>query len=131
MRPGSRAEMRECSRDPQLHPAGRRWEHRADPLRVGGLDYAAVGPEHAWLRDTGRATYTWVSDADAVDAFGYLGRFEGILPALESAHAIAYATVLARALGPDKTILVNLSGRGDKDVQTVKELAETDRGTRS
>ena len=96
-----------------------------------GLDYAAVGPEHAWLRDTGRATYAWVSDADALDAFGQLGRLEGILPALESAHAIAYATTLARELGPDKTILVNLSGRGDKDVQTVKDLAETGRVTRS
>ena len=96
-----------------------------------GLDYAAVGPEHAWLRQTGRATYTWISDADALDAFGRLGRLEGILPALESAHAIAHATVLARELGPGRTILVNLSGRGDKDVQTVKELADADKIARA
>ena len=86
-----------------------------------GLDYAAVGPEHAWLRDLGRAEYTWVSDADALQAFGTLGRLEGILPALESAHALAYVRRLAPTLGSRKTILVNLSGRGDKDVQLVKE----------
>ena len=86
-----------------------------------GLDYAAVGPEHAWLRDLGRAEYTWVSDADALEAFGTLGRLEGILPALESAHALAYASRLATTLGSGKTILVNLSGRGDKDVQMIKD----------
>jgi tryptophan synthase beta chain len=86
-----------------------------------GLDYAAVGPEHAWLRDVGRAEYAYVSDADALDAFGRLARLEGILPALESAHAIAYAQGLARELGPSATILVNLSGRGDKDVHTVEK----------
>ena len=86
-----------------------------------GLDYAAVGPEHAWLRDLGRAEYTWVSDADALQAFGTLGRLEGILPALESAHALAYVCRLAPTLGSRKTILVNLSGRGDKDVQLVKD----------
>jgi len=85
-----------------------------------GLDYAAVGPEHAWLRDQGRAEYAWVTDAEALDAFQQLARLEGILPALESAHAIAYARTLARELGPDKLILVNLSGRGDKDVHTVE-----------
>jgi tryptophan synthase beta chain len=84
-----------------------------------GLDYAAVGPEHAWLRDQGRAEYTWVSDADAVKAFQDLARLEGILPALESAHAVAYACRLACDLGAGRTILVNLSGRGDKDVDTV------------
>jgi tryptophan synthase beta chain len=86
-----------------------------------GLDYAAVGPEHAWLRDLGRAEYTWVSDADALEAFGTLARLEGILPALESAHALAYASRLATTLGSGKTILVNLSGRGDKDVQMIKD----------
>src|SRR5205814_2898488 len=86
-----------------------------------GLDYAAVGPEHAWLRDVGRAEYAYVSDADALDAFGRLARLEGILPALESSHAIAYAQRLARELGPAATILVNLSGRGDKDVHTVEK----------
>ena len=86
-----------------------------------GLDYAAVGPEHAWLRDLGRAEYTWVSDADALQAFGTLGRLEGILPALETAHALAHVCRLATTLGSPKTVLVNLSGRGDKDVQMVKD----------
>ena len=91
-----------------------------------GLDYAAVGPEHAWLHDMGRAEYTWVSDDEALDAFRTLGRLEGILPALESAHAIAYARQLARELGPERLLLVNLSGRGDKDVEAIKEgTAET------
>ena len=85
-----------------------------------GLDYAAVGPEHAWLRDLGRAEYDAVSDTDALAAFRQLGRTEGILPALESAHAVAYAGRLAVALGGDQVILVNLSGRGDKDVEAVR-----------
>ena len=85
-----------------------------------GLDYAAVGPEHAWLRDLGRAEYTHVSDAEALAAFERLGRLEGILPALESAHAVAHACGMAAELGPERTILVNLSGRGDKDVETIR-----------
>jgi tryptophan synthase beta chain len=85
-----------------------------------GLDYAAVGPEHAWLREIGRAEYGYVTDDEALDAFQALARLEGILPALESAHAIAYARTLAKDLGPSATIVVNLSGRGDKDVQTVE-----------
>jgi tryptophan synthase beta chain len=90
-----------------------------------GLDYAAVGPEHAWLRALGRAEYAHVSDGEALDAFQSLARLEGILPALESSHAVAYAKALAAELGPSKTILVNLSGRGDKDVNTVqKQLTE-------
>ena len=90
-----------------------------------GLDYAAVGPEHAWLRAMGRSEYAHVNDEEALAAFQMLARLEGILPALESAHAIAYAMRLAKELGPQATILVNLSGRGDKDVQTVeKTLAE-------
>jgi len=87
-----------------------------------GLDYAAVGPEHAWLRALGRAEYAHVSDAEALDAFQTLARLEGILPALESAHAIAYAKGLARTLGRGQILLVNLSGRGDKDVNTVEKL---------
>jgi tryptophan synthase beta chain len=89
-----------------------------------GLDYASVGPEHAWLHDLGRAEYTWVTDAGALDAFGALARLEGILPALESAHAVAHARDLARTLGPDAVVLVNLSGRGDKDVQSVQAALE-------
>jgi tryptophan synthase beta chain len=90
-----------------------------------GLDYAAVGPEHAWLRALGRAEYASASDDEALEAFETLARLEGILPALESAHAIAHAQRVARELGPDATVLVNLSGRGDKDVQTVeKRLAK-------
>jgi tryptophan synthase beta chain len=83
-----------------------------------GLDYAAVGPEHAWLRDAGRTEYTWVSDGEALAAFARLARLEGILPALESAHAIAHACALARNTAKDAVILVNVSGRGDKDVRT-------------
>jgi tryptophan synthase beta chain len=86
-----------------------------------GLDYAAVGPEHAWLRAIGRSEYAHVGDAEALEAFQTLARLEGILPALESSHAIAYAMRLARELGPAANILVNLSGRGDKDVQTVEK----------
>ena len=85
-----------------------------------GLDYAAVGPEHAWLRAVGRAEYAYVTDDEALDAFQMVARLEGILPALESAHAVAHAAKLARELGPTATILVNLSGRGDKDVNTVE-----------
>jgi tryptophan synthase beta chain len=85
-----------------------------------GLDYASVGPEHAWLRESGRAEYTWVDDASALDAFQRLGREEGILPALESSHAIAHACRLAPDLGQDAVLLVNLSGRGDKDVLSVQ-----------
>jgi tryptophan synthase beta chain len=86
-----------------------------------GLDYAAVGPEHAWLRDLGRTEYAHVSDAEALEGFQTLARREGILPALESAHAIAYTLQLARDVPAGAHILVNLSGRGDKDVQTVME----------
>jgi len=93
-----------------------------------GLDYAAVGPEHAWLRDLGRAEYVSASDADALDAFSRLSRLEGILPALESAHAVAWARRLAAELGPASSILVNLSGRGDKDVQTVVSRLNVEQG---
>jgi tryptophan synthase beta chain len=86
-----------------------------------GLDYAAVGPEHAWLRAMGRAEYAYVTDDEALEAFQTLARLEGILPALESAHAIAHAMKVARELGPSKIVLVNLSGRGDKDVNTVQK----------
>jgi len=90
-----------------------------------GLDYAAVGPEHAWLRAQGRAEYAYETDEEALEAFQTLARLEGILPALESSHAIAHAQRIARALGPSAILLVNLSGRGDKDVQTVeKSLAK-------
>jgi tryptophan synthase beta chain len=93
-----------------------------------GLDYAAVGPEHAWLRARGRTEYVHVSDADALAAFQTLARREGILPALESSHAIAHAQVLARTMSRDAVLLVNLSGRGDKDVHTVeKHLGLADR----
>ncbi len=83
-----------------------------------GLDYPGVGPQHAWLHDTGRATYAPVVDSEAMDAFALLCRTEGIIPAIESAHALAGALRVGRDLGPDATVLVNLSGRGDKDVDT-------------
>ena len=86
-----------------------------------GLDYAAVGPEHAWLRDLGRTEYAHVTDAEALEGFQALARLEGILPALESAHAVAYTMRLAKEVADDTVILVNLSGRGDKDVQSVME----------
>jgi len=89
-----------------------------------GLDYAAVGPEHAWLRDLGRTEYGFVTDADALDGFKRLARSEGILPALESAHAIAYTVRLIQEVPDGTIVLVNLSGRGDKDVQSVAEALQ-------
>jgi len=86
-----------------------------------GLDYPGVGPEHAFLKDTGRAEYVGVTDADALSAFHQLTRLEGIMPALESSHAIAQAITLARELPKDALVLCNLSGRGDKDVHTLAE----------
>ena len=87
-----------------------------------GLDYAAVGPEHAWLRDQGRVEYTYATDDQALEAFMKLARLEGIIPALESAHAIAEIVRRAPKLGKDKLIIVNLSGRGDKDVAQVAKI---------
>jgi tryptophan synthase beta chain len=86
-----------------------------------GLDYPGVGPEHAWLHDSGRACYTAVGDREAVDALELLSRTEGVIPALESSHAVAYAVRAAREMGRDKIIVVNLSGRGDKDMPSVAE----------
>ena len=83
-----------------------------------GLDYPGVGPEHAWLHDSGRAIYEPVTDAEAMEAFSIVSRTEGILPAIETAHALAGAMRLGRELGPDAVIVINLSGRGDKDVET-------------
>ena len=91
-----------------------------------GLDYPGVGPEHAWLQEIGRAEYVGITDAEALDAFHYLCRTEGIIPALESSHAIAYAMKLAKTMRADQSILVNLSGRGDKDIGTVADLAGVD-----
>lgn len=88
-----------------------------------GLDYPGVGPEHCYLKDSGRAEYVAVTDAEALQAFHDLCRFEGIIPALESSHALAYAAKLAPTLPRDKILLVNLSGRGDKDMNTVAELS--------
>jgi tryptophan synthase beta chain len=87
-----------------------------------GLDYPGVGPEHAWLKDTGRVDYVGVTDDEALKAFHQLTRLEGILPALESSHAVAHGMKLAAQMRPDQIVLVNLSGRGDKDVHTVAEL---------
>ncbi|MGH8183166.1 MAG: pyridoxal-phosphate dependent enzyme, partial [Rhodanobacteraceae bacterium] len=86
-----------------------------------GLDYPGVGPEHAFLKDTGRAEYVGVTDDEALDAFHLLCKTEGILPALESSHAVAEAVKLARELPKGKLILCNLSGRGDKDVHTIAQ----------
>ena len=84
-----------------------------------GLDYPGIGPEHAWLHDTGRAEYVPVTDDEAVDAFEYLSRTEGIIPAIESAHAVAYAKKLAPTMRPNQSIVITLSGRGDKDVAAI------------
>ncbi|MBI3268679.1 MAG: tryptophan synthase subunit beta [Planctomycetes bacterium] len=89
-----------------------------------GLDYPGVGPEHSWLRDTGRAVYVAVTDAEALEAFHELCRLEGILPALESSHALAYGRKLARRLGRRAVLVINLSGRGDKDVETVRRASK-------
>jgi tryptophan synthase beta chain len=91
-----------------------------------GLDYPGVGPEHAFLKDIGRAEYVGITDTEALAAFHHLCRTEGIIPALESSHAIAYAMQLAKTMRPDQSILVNLSGRGDKDIGTVADLSDGD-----
>ena len=91
-----------------------------------GLDYPGVGPEHAYLKDIGRAEYVGITDQEALQAFHYLCRTEGIIPALESSHAVAYAMKLAKTLRADQSILVNLSGRGDKDIGTVADLSNAD-----
>jgi tryptophan synthase beta chain len=84
-----------------------------------GLDYPGVGPEHAWLKDSGRASYVAITDDEALQGFHTLTELEGIIPALESSHAVAYAMKLAATMRPDQQILVNLSGRGDKDINTI------------
>jgi tryptophan synthase beta chain len=89
-----------------------------------GLDYPGVGPEHAWLKDSGRASYVAVTDGEALAAFHSLTRTEGIIPALETSHALAYASKLAPTMRKDQTIVINLSGRGDKDMHTVAQLDE-------
>jgi tryptophan synthase beta chain len=91
-----------------------------------GLDYPGVGPEHAFLQEIGRAEYVGITDQEALEAFHYLCRIEGIIPALESSHAVAYAMKLARTMRSDQSILVNLSGRGDKDIGTVADLSGVD-----
>ncbi len=100
-------------------------DDQGQPMKVysaaSGLDYPGVGPEHSYLKDTGRVSYEYINDAEAIEAFFSLSRLEGIIPAIESAHAAAYAVKLAKKLGKGKKILVNLSGRGDKDVDFVIE----------
>jgi tryptophan synthase beta chain len=91
-----------------------------------GLDYPGVGPEHAWLHDIGRAEYVGITDKEALEAFHYLCRIEGIIPALESSHAVAHAMKMAKTMRPDQSILVNLSGRGDKDIGTIADVSNAD-----
>jgi len=95
-----------------------------------GLDYPGVGPEHAYLKDSGRATYVSVTDDEALSAFHECARSEGIVPALESAHALAFAKKLARQRGPDALIVVNLSGRGDKDIAQIRAIGERNEAAR-
>jgi len=87
-----------------------------------GLDYPGVGPEHAWLKDSGRAQYVGIDDAEAMQGFHDLTRLEGIMPALETAHAVAYGMKLAAEMGSEQIVLINVSGRGDKDINTVANL---------
>jgi tryptophan synthase beta chain len=87
-----------------------------------GLDYPGVGPEHAWLKDIGRAEYVAVNDDEALEAFRSLTRIEGIMPALESSHAVAWVMDEAPSMAPEDIVIVNMSGRGDKDILTVAEL---------
>jgi tryptophan synthase beta chain len=89
-----------------------------------GLDYPSIGPEHAFLHDAGRVEYVSVSDSEALEAFHLLSRLEGIIPALESAHAVAQAMKVARDMRPGQLLIVNLSGRGDKDINSVREALE-------
>ena len=84
-----------------------------------GLDYPGIGPEHAWLHDTGRAEYVPVTDEEAVNAFEYLSRTEGIIPAIESAHAVAHAMKIAPTLSKDNIMVITISGRGDKDCAAI------------
>ena len=87
-----------------------------------GLDYPGVGPEHSWLKDIKRAEYVSIKDYEALDAFRQLNLLEGILPALESAHALAYGTKLASSMNKDEIVVINLSGRGDKDIPTMAKI---------
>ncbi len=100
-------------------------DDQGQPLPVhsvaSGLDYPGVGPQHSYLKDIGRVIYETVDDAAAIEAFRLLSRLEGIIPALESAHAVAFAMRLAASLDSDETILVNLSGRGDKDIDYIAD----------
>jgi len=91
-----------------------------------GLDYPGIGPEHAHLAETGRAEYVPVTDTEAVEAFEYLSRTEGIIPAIESAHAVAYARKLAPSMEKNQIIVVNISGRGDKDVAAIARYRGVD-----
>lgn len=91
-----------------------------------GLDYPGIGPEHAYLHDIGRAEYVPATDKEAVDAFNYLSKTEGIIPAIESAHAVAYAMKLAPTLPKDKIMVINISGRGDKDVAAIARYMGVD-----
>lgn len=98
---------------------------QGEPLPVysiaSGLDYPGVGPQHCYLKDIGRVNYESITDDECLDAFMTLSRTEGIIPALESAHAVAYAMKVAKTMSPEQTILVNLSGRGDKDADFVSQ----------
>jgi tryptophan synthase beta chain len=92
-----------------------------------GLDYPSIGPEHAFLHDSQRVEYTSVSDDEAMEAFQLLSKLEGIIPALESAHAVAHGIKVAREMRPDRIVVINLSGRGDKDVTTARDILNRNR----
>ena len=93
-----------------------------------GLDYPGVGPEHSWLKDVGRVTYVSINDDEALEAFHLTTQREGIIPALESSHAVAYGLKQAAQMDKDKIVLVNLSGRGDKDIQTIAAIDKIELG---
>ena len=96
-----------------------------------GLDYAAVGPEHSYLRDIGRVAYDYATDDEVLEAFLELSQNEGIIPALESAHAVAYVIKHAKEMRRDQVVIINMSGRGDKDVQQVSQFVAEKKGERS
>ena len=110
-----------CSRRRAIDGQGARVAPRTSVV-AQGLDYPGVGPEHAWLKESGRAEYVSATDREALLGFRQLCQLEGIIPALESSHALHVATALARTLPADDVVLVCLSGRGDKDIDTVREL---------
>ena len=118
----TRAYARRAARRPQLPAAGRAWAGASGALHLGGPRLSGVGPEHSFLRDSGRATYVSITDDEALQGFALLGRLEGIIPALETAHAVAWIAAQRGRWGAEEPVLLCVSGRGDKDVAQVSAM---------